>query len=290
MSKLAIGTVQFGLNYGIANQTGKIKLSDAEDIFKLAKKTKIDLIDTAIQYGDSEKIIGKIGTNGFKIITKLPSSPKNCLDIDFWLEKNVLSSLNRLCVKSLYGLLIRSPYELKGDKGRDYIKALKKIKAKGFVKKIGISIYDPKELDDLMQLIKFDIVQSPLNIIDRRLEKSGWLSKLYEEGVEVHTRSSFLQGLLLMPRKKIPIQFNQWSSIWDRWFSELSKNNLNAAEVCLSYPLLLPEVNYVIIGVDSYDQFKSLIKISNNKLQQRNWEFMVSNDQMLINPNNWKKL
>ena len=141
-----------------------------------------------------------------------------------------------------------------------------------------------------MQLIKFDIVQSPLNIIDRRLEKSGWLSKLYEEEVEVHTRSSFLQGLLLMPRKKIPIKFNKWSSIWDRWFSELSKNNLNAAEVCLSYPLLLPEVSYVIIGVDSYDQFKSLIKISNNNLQQRDWEFMVSNDQMLINPNNWKKL
>ena len=101
-----------------------------------------------------------------------------------------------------------------------------------------------------------NIVQAPLNIIDRRLETSGWLSKLYKNGIEVHTRSSFLQGLLLMSRAEVPPKFNKWTKMWNLWSEELEKNNLDAASVCLSYPLSLPEVSRVIIGVDNLNNLK----------------------------------
>ncbi len=100
---------------------------------------------------------------------------------------------------------------------------LKTIKLNGLVKKIGISIYDPSECEQVMNLARIDIVQAPLNIVDRRLVVSGWLSRLHSEEIEIHTRSVFLQGLLLMPRNKIPKIFDRWFRAWDQWSLELEK-------------------------------------------------------------------
>ena len=138
--------------------------------------------------------------------------------------------------------------------------------------------------------MKVDIVQAPLNIMDRRLIVSGWLSKLNSQKVEIHTRSVFLQGLLLMSRNSIPSYFNRWSKIWDRWFYEIKKNNLSPMEVCLSFIFSLPEIDHIIVGVDNVYQLKDIIKKSKSKIAQVDWSFMHSNDQMLINPSNWHKL
>jgi hypothetical protein len=240
MNKLSLGTVQFGLSYGIANQTGKIKSVEAKKILQLAKNSNIDLIDTAIAYGDSEKVIGDIGIKDFKFVSKLPALPKDCVDINSWVEENVKLSLKRLGIPSLYGLLVHRSESLLGNSGNKLINALKTIKLNGLVKKIGISIYDPSECEQVMNLARIDIVQAPLNIVDRRLVVSGWLSRLHSEEIEIHTRSVFLQGLLLMPRNKIPKIFDRWFRAWDQWSLELEKNNLSAVEACLLYPLSLP--------------------------------------------------
>ena len=290
MNKLALGTAQFGLSYGIANQFGQINFLDATDILRLAKKANIDLIDTAITYGDSEKVIGKTGILNFNFVSKLPAVPENCEDIDCWVEDMVQNSLKRLGIKSLYGLLIHRSENLLGDLGKKLIDALYRIKSNGLTKKIGISIYDPSEIDQVINSVKIDIVQAPLNVIDRRLETSGWLSKLHQANVEIHTRSTFLQGLLLMPRYKIPLKFNRWKNIWDQWYSGLEKNNLSAVQACLSYPLSLPEIDRIVVGVDSMDQFKDLITISQSKQLKQEWSFMISNDKTLINPSNWSSL
>ncbi|MDA9199955.1 aldo/keto reductase [Candidatus Pelagibacter sp.] len=288
MNKLALGTAQFGLNYGIANQNGQIKFSDINKILRLAKNSDIDLIDTAIAYGDSEKIIGDIGIVDFKFISKLPALPKNCNDISSWVEEKVQSSLLRLGIPSLYGLLVHKSDNLLGDTGKKLIEALKRIKLSGLVKKIGISIYDPSECEKIMGLTRIDIVQAPLNIVDQRLVISGWLSRLHSEEIEIHTRSVFLQGLLLMPHNKIPRNFDKWLEVLDEWSLKLKKNNLCATEVCLSYPLSLPEVDRVIVGVDNVNQLDEIINKSKSQPSQIDWSFMVSNDQMLINPSNWR--
>ena len=290
MNKLTLGTAQFGLKYGIANLNGQIKYSDAKKILQLAKNANIDLIDTAIMYGDSEKVIGDIGILDFKYVSKLPNLPEDCKNINSWVEQAVKSSLKRLGISSLYGLLVHRSDNLFGDTGKKLLDALNRLKFNGFVKKIGISIYDPVECEHVMKITRVDIVQAPLNIIDRRLETSGWLSRLHSEEVEIHTRSVFLQGLLQMPRNRIPKFFDKWSAVLDEWSLKLKKNNLSATEVCLFYPLSLPEVDRVIVGVDNVSQLDEIIKKSKTNKSEIDWSFMTSSDHILINPTNWKLL
>ena len=290
MNKLVLGAAQFGLSYGIANQSGQITSSEAKKILEQAGKSKINLLDTAIAYGDSEAVLGKVGVSEFKVVSKLPGLPERCADIDSWVVEQVEGLLKRLGVPSLYGLLLHRSENLLANSGKRLIDALNRVKSDGLVQKVGLSIYDPSELYEVMHLMQIDLVQAPLNLIDRRLETSGWLSSLYRESVEVHTRSAFLQGLLLIPRNKVPAKFEAWATLWDSWVSELEESNLSAASACLSYPLSLPEVDRVVVGVDSVDQLKTLIAASQIQPPQHDFSFMTSEDQMLINPSNWSAL
>ena len=290
MPKLALGTVQFGLDYGINNISGKLSLLEAKKLLLSAEKANIDLLDTAISYGNSENILGKVGVSNFDIVTKLPHLPKICDDINFWVEAQLSKSLKKLDLKSAYGLLIHNPADLFGGYGKDLVRALQLIKSKGIVKKIGISIYNPSDLNKLLSIMNFDLIQAPLNIIDRRLEKSGWLSRLYQEGIEIHTRSTFLQGLLLMKKKEIPKKFKKWSHLLDKWFNEIDKNNSTALKECLSYPLSLSKISRIIVGVDNNNHLIEIIDSINKVDFEKDWSFMSNDDEMLINPINWDKI
>lgn len=136
-----------------------------------------------------------------------------------------------------------------------------------------------------------DLIQAPLNLMDRRLKSSGWLAKLHQAGIEIHVRSVFLQGFLLLKQNQLPLKFKKWQKNWDKWHSELKKKKMSAISACLSYPLSLPEVDKVIVGVNSFSQLKEILNISKKlSTNSDDWSFMISNDQMLINPTNWKKL
>ena len=290
MNKLILGSAQFGLKYGINNQNKVINLSEIKSILDLATASEIEIIDTAISYGRSEDNLGKVISNNFKIISKLPKVPKNIIDLSSWIKSQVFSSINRLGVKSLYGLLIHNSKDILGSNGQIVLKSLKDLKSSGYINKLGVSIYDPNDLKDILSNSTMDIVQSPLNLLDRRLITSGWLSRLYNEGIEVHVRSVFLQGLLLMRLKKIPSKFNKWINIFDKWNERLTESKLNATDVCLSFPLSLKEINHIVIGVDNQMQLKEIILASKKKIINQDWSFMASTDQMLINPSNWRYL
>jgi aryl-alcohol dehydrogenase-like predicted oxidoreductase len=290
MNKLALGTAQFGMSYGIANQHGKIKLENIKDIIKIARKKNIDLVDTAIAYGDSERIIGKIGILDFKFVTKLPPLPKiEVANISFWVEDQIKLSLKRLGIQSLYGLLIHRSEDLLGDKGEKIVNALNNLKSRGLVKKIGISIYDSSELEKLTNQIKVDIVQAPLNIIDQRLINSGWLSKLYKADVEVHIRSVFLQGLLLMSKQNRPHKFNRWKNLWKIWHEWLNDNQITALEATIRYALSVEKISKVIVGVDSKKQLQQIILASDGKLPPIP-PGLFMDDINLLNPSNWNKI
>ena len=290
MKSIILGSAQFGMKYGINNIDQRVKLSEIRSILNFARESYLDIIDTAITYNESEQVLGSIGLGSFKVISKLPKLPSDILDVNLWVKDQTISSINRLNVKSLHGLLLHSPSDLIGSNGSKLKKALNNLKSSGLVSKIGVSIYDPEELDNIFPLMKIDIVQCPLNLIDRQIETSGWLSKLYHENIEVHVRSIFLQGLLLIERNKIPSKFEKWSEIWDQWSFKLDSKGLNALDACLSYPLSLKEVNSIIVGVDSTKQLKDIIYVSKKKIVKEDWYFMISNNRMLINPSNWSDL
>src|SRR5690606_31222736 len=110
--------------------------------------------------------------------------------------------------------------------------ALRDCQNAGLVKKIGYSIYDPGELEHLFAPYPPDIIQAPLNILDRRLVDTGWLARLNEAGVIVHTRSAFLQGLLLMSSTSRPSGFNRWDALWARWQQFLDETRMTPIEAC----------------------------------------------------------
>jgi len=289
--KLAIGTAQFGLPYGVANKSEQMTINEGELLLDAAKGFGVNTLDTAIAYGISEQRLGEIGVANWRIISKLPAVPdlKCCPNKKKWIFEEINQSINRLKVNSLYGFLLHRPQQLLEDGGDEIYNGLQQLKADGLVQKIGISIYEPSELDALYENYKFDIVQSPFNIFDRRLLSSGWLSKLHKDNVEVHVRSVFLQGLLLMKQEEIPSKFNRWSFIFDSWYKFLDDQHVSSLEACLKYTLSFSEISNVIVGLDNLAQLHQVIEASKSLTTLLPNDFEI-NDIDLINPTRWPKL
>jgi len=289
VSRLALGTVQFGLSYGISNKVGQISPLEAKEMLQLASSNSINILDTAIDYGNSEITLGNLNTKTFGLITKLPTVPSDCENVFGWVLQQVVESLKRLNVNSIYGLLLHRPEQLFGSKGNELYQALQKLKDTGKVQKIGISanLYD--ELERLISKYQFDLVQAPLNLVDRRLYNTGLLHRLKEKGVEVHTRSVFLQGLLLMPRAEINTQFSKWNHLWNSWHQWLEVHDVSAVQACLAYPLSFPEIDRVVVGAESTSQLREIIDAV-NKLPKADLPDLQCVEENLINPANWEKL
>ena len=289
MSRLALGTAQFGLTYGIANTEGQVTRLNAKAMLEFAIINGIDILDTAIAYGDSEASLGESGIKSFKVITKLPAVPDACSDVSAWVQQQVAASLTRLGADAVYGLLLHRPDQLLGQYGKGLYRALLELKEVGQVDKIGLSIYSPSELEEITHQYRIDLIQAPFNLIDRRLHTSGWLYRLKDAGVEVHTRSAFLQGLLLMPQAAIPAKFSPWSSLWDNWHQWLSTHDVSALQACINFPLLFPEIDRVVVGAESIYQLEQIINAAVNKMTV-DLPDLRCEDESLINPAHWFRL
>ena len=287
--KLALGTVQFGLPYGVSNHTGQTPLLEAARIVELARSSGISVLDTAMAYGDSEARLGKIGVESFKVVTKLPPVPESCSNLKKWAAEQVEGSLQRLGQERLYGLLLHNPAQLLSPNGQHLFKALQGFKACGLVGKIGISIYSPSELDELFPLFPLDIVQSPFNPVDRGLMASGWMQKLHAEGIEIHVRSVFLQGLLLMPVNQIPANFSRWASLLKQWRDWLSQNEISPQAACLAFAKSVSEIDHILVGVETRHQLEELLSAFDSPYPEF-FPPIESNDLELINPSYWNKL
>ena len=284
-SKIVLGTVQLGMNYGISNTAGVTTHVEAKKIFKLAKENNLNFLDTAINYGNSENIIGI--TSGFNVITKLPMIPKNLSlnEVELWINKQIYCSLERLKIDKLYGILLHFPEQLFDANGRKIFEALSKLKKNKKSDKIGISVYSTKVAEDIINSYEIDIVQMPFNLIDQELLRSGILPIMKKRNIELHVRSIFLQGLLLIDKKDFPQKFSKWSNIFDNWYEWLIDENISPLDACLSFVDSFNEINKIIIGINSSQQLKQILRCISKK--DLKFPEMYSNDKKLINPSNW---
>lgn len=287
--RLALGTVQFGLAYGIANQSGQVAPAEASAILEYAAAQGLDTLDTAMGYGDSERQLGEIGIARWQVVTKLPALPEACPDVAGWVHAAVAGSLQRLAIPRLRGLLLHRPQQLLGPQGDALYRALLELKAQGMVEKIGVSIYDPAELDVLWSRFRIDLVQAPLNVLDRRLASSGWLRRLHDEGTEIHVRSIFLQGLLLMGAASRPPAFDRWSALWADWHRWLEEQNLAPLQACLGFVMAQTEVDRVVVGVDNLKQLQEILLAVTAPTASAP-PTLATGDLALINPSNWPHL
>ena len=289
LNKLGIGTAQFGLNYGISNTSGMVSEAEVRSILLRANHLYIDTLDTAINYGESENVLGRIGVSAFNVITKIPSFVDQLRCASNWVESQIYESLNRLKIDRLHAVLIHNTRDLCGVNGIKIIEALENLKNNNIIEKLGVSVYGPDELDFVTKLMHLDLVQAPYNLIDRSLETSGWLDSLYRNGVSVHTRSTFLQGLLLMDIDEIPNKFRKWGNVWQNLREHLEILGISAPDACLGFVLSKPQIDKVIIGVQNEAQLNQLI-ISSDIEVFESLENLICYDQDLINPSNWKML
>lgn len=273
--------------YGVANKVGQVGRDEAMGILEHASGAGMDTLDTAIGYGESERRLGEIGVGQWRIISKLPAPPDTCTDVLGWAEESLAGSLARLRIGCLHGLLLHSSTPLLGPRGDALYGALARLRTQGLVKKIGVSIYCPAELDVLQGRFHLDVVQAPFNILDRRLAASGWLRTLHEAGIEVHTRSLFLQGLLLMDAASRPVAFNRWQPLWDRWDGWLARERLTPLQATLNFAFSRPEIDRIIVGVDSLTHLRDILAAGDPGRVDFP-EHLQSGDLALIDPSKWK--
>lgn len=284
--KLGLGTAQFGLDYGIANTGGKVATEEVRRILKLAQEYDIRTLDTAAAYGSSEKALGNVGVGYFEVVTKVPPIPANVGCVATWVKQSIEASFKALKVETLSAVLLHRPMQLFEEDGEVIYDVLQSFKAQGRIEKIGVSIYQPAELGTLVSQYHFDLVQAPFNLMDRRLLSSGWLDELNRRGVEVHARSIFLQGLLLMRPEERPEYFRAWASQLAYFDSWLAEEHIDAARACLGFACQQSGIQRVVVGVQSAPQLAQLIAmIPRTELIVP--DALEVEDEALINPARW---
>lgn len=287
--RIGLGTAQLGLNYGITNDDKKVNSESLSKIINLARGSHIKYIDTAISYGDSEIKLGKNKIDDFYLISKLPKIPVEKENVGIWINDQVDESLKRLGVETLYALLLHDTSQLFDELiGGEIDKALNKLKEQGKIKKFGVSAYDPKELQNILKKFSPEIVQLPMNVFDNRFQDHDCLKIMKDKNIEIHSRSAFLQGLLLLNKENLPNQFKKWKSLFEKWQMWLEFNNISAVEACLGHCLSFKEVDCVVVGVDSFMHFNEVIELANRKAKVNYPLDFSSKDIDLINPLNWE--
>jgi aryl-alcohol dehydrogenase-like predicted oxidoreductase len=248
VNKLALGSVQFGLPYGISNNAGKTPADEVERILEFCKSSELLTIDTASAYGEAEKVLGRNDLAPFQVVSKfLPNETKKAFD------DQLNTTLSDLGIDQLYGYLAHRPERL--IKNPWEWRLLKDKRDEGVIKKIGFSLNAPDELHHLMEQDFIpDLVQVPYNYLDRRFEEE--LIKLKERNIEVHTRSSFLQGLFFMKPEGLSNHFEPVKN----FLKELQASGSNLQTSLLNFVLSKGFVDRVVVGVETLVQLKENIE------------------------------
>jgi len=280
--KLGIGTVQWGIDYGISNKSGMTSDIEINKIINSAYTNDINLIDTAIQYGSAHKKIGRYCDKKLKIVTKLVADSK--ISIKKQLESSLLD-LNR---KNIYACLIHdSKYLMKDNNKWIELEAQKK---SGKVKKIGYSLYMVNELKKILDKgIVPDIVQVPYNCINREFEK--YFKILKNLSVEIHIRSVFYQGLFFLESNKVPENLSFFNKRIDDLKKIAENENLNLSELALLFVNNNKYVDYFILGFDDASQlFEALEILKKKKISAETTRIINSMPEInnkLLNPSHW---
>jgi aryl-alcohol dehydrogenase-like predicted oxidoreductase len=292
--KLGIGTAQFGLDYGIANRTGKASREHAVKILDAAARSGVGVIDTAPSYGSSEQTLGEIlpADHAFRLVTKTVPFDRSRSGRQYATEvkSGFRNSLRRLRMERTYALLVHHAPALLSDGADDLMRALEDLKAEGSVARIGVSVYHPRELEMILDRFTIDLVQLPFNLYDQRFAQAGWLTRLKQRRVEVHARSVFLQGLLLMPPERLPEQFGKIAAHHERLHRQIADAGLTPLAACLSFCLEQADIDQVIVGCEVVEQFNDILDTTlNGRSRLTDTRGYSVNDESIINPSRWSE-
>lgn len=286
ISKLILGTVQFGLNYGVNNKLGQMSILEAHEILDLALKSGVKTLDTAAAYGTSEQVIGDFiklkDQNPFNVITKLALK-----DGITW-ESSLKNSQINLGIGQIDTLMFHSYRDYANTKGQ-LQELLSSQKGKGF-NKLGVSVYTNEELVAVATDEHIDLVQAPFNLLDNNSLRGEALRKCKEHNKEVHTRSAYLQGLFFMEDRDLPERLRPLRKELGV-IHDISKDaGISIGALALSYALSKPYIDGVLIGVDSLNQLEQNMLWAQTQNLESHFEIidnLMVEEVSLLNPVNW---
>lgn len=292
LSKFGLGSAQLGMAYGKFNHFGQPDLNEAELILREAKKLGFSLIDTASQYGSSESVLGQLGQvwEGMPLITKTPSF--NTEQITHTQAEQVKqsfdSSLARLRLSHVKGVLVHHAPDLLVPGGEYIYDTLRQLKSEGLVEQIGVSVYEAKVADRVLEKYSIDLIQVPINVFDKRLVESQALDRWSRAGIEIHARSAFLQGLLLADPTQLPPQFLSVAPILGRFQADCVARGVTPKSAALHYLLGLPPISKILIGIDSARQLTEIFSDFPEHLEME-WDTYRIENVDILNPAHWNK-
>jgi aryl-alcohol dehydrogenase-like predicted oxidoreductase len=262
LSRLGLGTVQFGMHYGVSNRRGQPDEAEVAAILDRVEEVGIGYIDTAFAYPNAEFLVGKYlaPRSKLKIVTK--TAPIESVKIVRGDKARILDalalSMERLRVGRLYGLLVHHATDLSKGGWEHLVDALAEARSRGWVERIGASVYNDDELQLVESRFVPDIIQGPFNRLDTRLTSSKCFSRLRATGTEIHARSVFLQGLLLMPPASLPAFFEPVKPSLTLLREKWSEQGVSPLAGCLQFVLGHPDIDVAIVGVNSLSEFDEI--------------------------------
>ena len=231
---LVLGGAQIGNKYGLFNNNNFSK-KEFYEFEKLILSSNIKYIDTAQSYGRSEKIIGNSRIRNLNIITKINFSLHWKKKLENKILSQVLKSLKNLNKKNIYAILIHDCKNLHNKNGKILIKVLTSLKKKGIIKKIGVSIYSPSDLEKIWKFWKPDIIQVPFNVFDQRILKNGWIKKIKKNSIKLFVRSCFLQGILINDDNNKIVISSKSEKALNKFFDWCDKKKINKIKACIDF-------------------------------------------------------
>ena len=226
--------------------------------------------------------MGDIADGRFDFITKFSNFDGGNLE----LEKKIDSSLSRLRTTYLHAMLFHRSSDLLGSNGKKVLERALTLRESGIIANVGVSIYDPAELDALPEIDSLDIVQGPLNVFDQRIITTGWASKMESLGIRFHARSIFLQGMLLLAPRDTPNKMRKFESNWRAYRDWMSSKGLEGAQAPCSFIKDKTQVSAAVVGVNSAEQLREIVSAFEHAEKYDAAE-LGTNDLNLIDPRNW---
>ncbi|NJD01106.1 MAG: aldo/keto reductase [Ruminiclostridium sp.] len=302
ISKLTLGTVQLGMEYGIANNRGKPDLEKSFEILGESIDSGVNSFDTAELYGDSEMVLGKyfsqktclaeqqVLVTKFKIIYEENMNP---LNIEKQIFRHMEGSLQRLKLNKIPIYMLHNAKDM-NTYGSIIPDTLKKLKMEGMIEKAGVSIYAPEDVDEMQKNDVYEAVQIPMNIMDHRLINSGSLKKLQKENIIVFVRSIFLQGLFFLKPVELTGNLIKAKKLLGQLNKLAEHEGISVAQLALSYVRDMEGVSSLVIGAESPEQVKENTRLMDappltDRTRYEIDRLFLDVPEDIINPRLWDK-
>lgn len=298
--ELCLGTVQFGMDYGIRGQK-QPSVEQAVQMLDYATQNGINNIDTANAYGTAEDVVGEflkkktIPREDLYIISKFRPNLLDEADENQYydiMKANLENTLSRLHTDYLDSYLLHSARYVWDDA---IIDTLNRMKKEGYVKHVGVSVYETDEAKKCIERPNVDFMQLPYSIFDQRMKTDGVfeLAKKAEYPTQIHSRSAFIQGLILMKEDEVPDFLAKAKPIVRKIDELCGQYEISRIELALNYVKRQNSISHLVFGVDNLEQLKENIRLFEHTLSEQvideiSKEF-VDIDADIVMPSLWKK-